>query len=154
FVGRDRELHAVASIFEECLEQPAARKVLVVGAPGIGKSRLRRELVRRIEASRPVEIWLGRGDAMSVGAPFSLIGPALFRAAGASAWEPLVLRRQRLVARVARNILSTEESARIAMFLGEVAGVSFSDDSSPELRAARGDPLLMADQIRRAFEDF
>jgi tetratricopeptide (TPR) repeat protein len=40
------------------------------------------------------------------------------------------------------------------MFLGELIGVPFDDDDAVELRAARADPQLMSDQIRRAFGHF
>ena len=33
-------------------------------------------------------------------------------------------------------------------------GASSTDDASVQLRAARADPMLMADQMRRAWEDF
>jgi tetratricopeptide (TPR) repeat protein len=42
---------------------------------------------------------------------------------------------------------------RVTEFLGEMVGVHFPDDTSVELRAARHDPVLMGDQIRRAWVD-
>src|SRR5262249_6309878 len=65
-VGRDRELGVLSCLFDECVSEPIARAVLVTGVEGIGKSRVRFELLRRIEASPPegarVEVWFGRGD--------------------------------------------------------------------------------------------
>jgi len=43
FVGRDRELSTLQAVFDECERERRARGV--TGPPGIGKSRLRRELV-------------------------------------------------------------------------------------------------------------
>src|SRR5262249_28044730 len=54
--------------------------------------------------------------------------------------------------RVARH-LPAKDVPRVAEFLGELAGVSFQDRESVELRAARHDPMLMGDQMLRAWQD-
>ncbi|HEX5059885.1 MAG TPA: AAA family ATPase, partial [Kofleriaceae bacterium] len=150
---RDRELGVLMGLFEEAVAEPMARAVLVTGVAGIGKSRVRYELLRRIKArEEPVEIWIGRGDPLHTGSPFGMIAPALRRAAGILDGEPVEVRRQKLRARVMRN--ASAEPTRTVMFLGELVGVPFPDDDSVELRAARQDALLMSDQVRRAFEHF
>src|SRR6185436_20268950 len=142
-----------AGLFEECVGEPIARAVLVTGPEGIGKSRVRYELLRRITArSEPIEIWIGRGEPMRAGSPFGMIAPALRRAAGILDGEPVDVSRRKLRARVLRN--ASTDLARTIAFLGELIGAPFPDDASIELRAARQDPLLMVDQIRRAFEHF
>src|SRR5262249_53393333 len=45
------------------------------------------------------------------------------------------------------------DETRAAAFLGELTGTPFPETSSEELSAARADPLLLGDQIRRAAED-
>ncbi|MEO8704370.1 MAG: protein kinase [Kofleriaceae bacterium] len=151
-VGRERELAMLSGLFDEVIAEPIARAVLVTGVEGIGKSRVRFELVRRI-AERPgerVEVWIGRGDPLRVGSPFGMIAPALRRACGIHDGEPVEIRRHKLRARVQRN--ASVELQRTTVFLGELIGAPFPDAESLELRAARADPLLMADQVRRAFE--
>jgi serine/threonine protein kinase/tetratricopeptide (TPR) repeat protein len=152
-VGRDRELGVLMGLFEEVVAEPMARAVLVTGAAGIGKSRVRHELLRRIKArEEPVEIWIGRGDPLGTSSPFGMIAPALRRAAGVLDGEPSEVRRQKLRARVMRN--ASSEPRRTIGFLGELVGIPFPDDEHVELRAARQDAQLMADQVRRAFEHF
>jgi len=152
-VGRDRELGVLMGLFEEAVAEPMARAVLVTGAAGIGKSRVRYELLRRIKGrDEPTEIWIGRGDPLRTGSPFGMIAPALRRAAGILDGEPIEVRRQKLRARVMRN--TSSEPRRTVVFLGELVGIPFPDDESVELRAARQDTQLMADQVRRAFEHF
>ncbi|MBX3231263.1 MAG: protein kinase [Labilithrix sp.] len=151
FVGRDRELSTLEALFEECANEPVARAVLVTGFPGAGKSRLVAEMMRQMQ--RPgVELWLARGDAMSQGSPFALALRLLRRGAGITGGEPLVVRQQKLRARVARHVAEADV-VRVTEFLGEVASIPFNDTDSVQLRAARQDVQLMGDQMRRAFCD-
>jgi tetratricopeptide (TPR) repeat protein len=101
----------------------------------------------------PVEVWIARGDPMSAGSPFGMIAQPIRRAAGMLEGEPLWVRQQKLRARASRT-LRGRDLARVTEFLGELIGVPFPDDQSVELRAARHDPMLMGDQMRRAFEDW
>ncbi len=48
FVGRDRELGCLTDVFETAVEGRRAQLVTIVGSPGLGKSRLVRELARRL----------------------------------------------------------------------------------------------------------
>jgi len=152
-VGRERELGVLTGLYEECIGEPIARAVTVVGAAGIGKSRVRVELLRRIHVlGEPVEVWIGRGDPLRAGSPYGMIAPALRRAAAILDGEPIELRRQKLRARVMRN--ASAPHVQTLVFLGEMIGVPFDEEELPQLRAARHDPLLMAEQIRQAFVHF
>jgi len=99
----------LAGLFDECVAEPMARAVVVTGAAGVGKSRVRYELVKRLgeRAGERPEIWIGRGDPLRAGTPYGLIAPALRRAAGIRDGEPAEIQRQKLRARVMRNA-STE----------------------------------------------
>ncbi len=152
FVGREREISTLIGTFEECIDEPIARAVLVTGQAGAGKSRMASEVLRRVGEIAGVETWLARGDPMSEGSPFSLLARLVRRAAGISGAETLVVRQQKLRARVGRHIPEAEV-ARVAEFLGEIASVHFQDGNSVQLRAARQDAMLMGDQMRRAFCD-
>lgn len=156
FVGRDRELGALTAIFDECNDEGVARAALVTGFPGSGKSRLVTEFLAWLKPqdsnSRRIETWIARGDAMSEGSSFALVARFLRRSAGITGSEPLIVRQQKLRARVARNV-AEPDVARVTEFLGETASIPFSDVQSVQLRAARQDPILMGDQMRRAFCD-
>jgi tetratricopeptide (TPR) repeat protein len=154
FVGRDRELDSLLAVFDESAAEPVARVVLVTASAGFGKSRLAHELVRKVR-ERPVhaEIWSARGDPMSEGSPFSMLGQTIRHAAGVLDGEPHVVRQQKLRARLGRH-LEGEQLSRVAEFLGELVGTRFADQSSVQLRAARHDAMLMGDQMRRAWEDW
>ncbi|HEX7603891.1 MAG TPA: hypothetical protein VF316_19870 [Polyangiaceae bacterium] len=77
----------------------------------------------------------------------------LRQAAAIDPSEPLETSRVRLRARLSRH-LPAGDVQRVADFLGEMIGVRFPDDDRVQLRAARQDPMLMGDQMRRAWEAF
>jgi tetratricopeptide (TPR) repeat protein len=153
-VGRAEELRRLEELFEGCVRGPAARAVVVRAAPGTGKSRLLDELLGRIRAAREgVTVWSARGDSMRRRASFGLLGQLVRRTSALHEDEPLDLRRQKLAARVARFV-SEPLQRRVSEFLGELVGTPFPAEESVQLRAARQEPMLMGDQIRRAWIDF
>jgi tetratricopeptide (TPR) repeat protein/predicted Ser/Thr protein kinase len=154
-VGRDRELRMLVDLLAECVEEPCARVVLVTAGPGVGKTRLRQELAARVRAQhgKAVDIWIARGDPMRSGAPFGLLTQVLRREARLADGEPVSDRRRKIAALVARRVREADRP-RVAEFLGELVGAPFPDAGREQLRAARQDPILMGDQMRRAWVDF
>ncbi|MBW2523453.1 MAG: protein kinase [Deltaproteobacteria bacterium] len=163
FVGRAREMRNLEATFEECVDEPVARAVLVTGRPGSGKSRLRYEFLRRLKArgtviddegeERSFAIWMSRGDPMSVGAAFGMLKPLVQQAIGARGGESVELGRKLLQKRLESRAADADR-ARIAEFLGELIGTPFEEEHSVQLRVARDDPMVMGDQMLRAFEDW
>jgi predicted ATPase len=153
-VGRDRELALLVATFEECVSEPMARLVLLTAPAGIGKSRVRYELMQRLVATgRPYELLIGRGDPMSAGAPFAMLAQALRRVAGIIDDEPVLVRFRKLRARVLRHV-PAEHAEHVTEFLAELVGAAQPNEGSVQLRAARQDPLLMGDQMLRACQTF
>jgi tetratricopeptide (TPR) repeat protein len=146
-VGREHEVALLTATFARCAEDRAAKAVIVTAASGMGKSRLRYELLRRLrEEGRPAEVLFGQGDPMSAGSAFAMLGHALRRASGIRDDEPLEVRRDKLRARVAR--FGGPDAARVAEHLGELVGVPAPASPAPH------DPTRTSDQIRRAWEAF
>ncbi len=153
-VGRERELRTLGAIVDECIRGPVAQAVLVTGPAGVGKSRVRYELIRSLAGrGDPMEVWVGRGDPMRAGSPFGIVAHALRETAGILEGEPLDVQQRKLRARVSRHVKS-EDQTRVAEFLGELLGFPVTRDLSVQLQAARRDAVLMGDQIRQAWEDF
>jgi hypothetical protein len=157
-VGRDWELGALAGIFDECIDEPEARVVIVTAAAGMGKSRLGAEFIGRVQHRDPrVAIWVSRGDSLRAGSTLDLLAQALRGALGLHGGEPLAERQARIRRRVADHVPAAEHG-RVAGFLGELVAAPFSDDgpdpASAALRAARQDAQLMSEQMRRAWMDF
>jgi tetratricopeptide (TPR) repeat protein len=149
YVGREREMAMLETVFAESVAGGAAHAVLVTAPPGAGKSRLCHEFVKR---RGDVTLLAARGDPMRAGSPFSLIAPALRRAAGVRSGDPAGHARRAFAARVGDRVPAAD-AGRVARFLGELVGLPFPDEDV-QLAAARQDAVLMGDQMRRAWEDF
>ena len=150
-VGRDSELGILEAIFDGCASEPMAGAALVTGPSGAGKSRLFRELEARLSRrTERTEVLIGRGDALG-GSPYGMIADAIQRAAGIRDGEPIAARQRKLAWWVGRR-LSGPTAARATAFLGEMTSTPFPDDVDEALRAARGDPMLMGDSMRAAWE--
>jgi serine/threonine protein kinase/tetratricopeptide (TPR) repeat protein len=149
-VGRRRELAAVVALAEECFEESEARGVLVVGEPGIGKSRLRREFERRL-AERglgPAVHLRARGDAMSAGAPFSMLARLLIDAADIGGAAAPSAKARKLRTRLSRQ-LPADELERVLLYLAEL--VAPIEQPPDELAVAREDAALMRQRIEAAW---
>ncbi len=153
FVGRDRELAMLRGLFEQSADEPVARAALVLGEAGIGKTRLRCELVRVVrEVDARASVYVARGDPIGAGAPFGMLGEIVLAAAGCLPGEAIEARRGKIREHVARAVPAAD-ARRIAWFLGEIAGTPL-DDPDPELDLARGDAVLLGEQARRAVLDW
>jgi eukaryotic-like serine/threonine-protein kinase len=141
FVGRGEELARVEAEVASALGGEGSRVVELTGPAGIGKTRLSLEVVRRIDER--VAMWRARGDPLGDARPLHVAAELVRSAFGSSA----ALRRH------ARRVFSGRDARRVAAFLGELVGSPPGRDEPLEMRAARQDPLLMADQVRRAFLD-
>lgn len=153
-MGRDPELVLLDSQLASCIEYSEPRVTLITASPGVGKSRLRHEFLLRLEKRvRPVTLLMGRGDMMSAGAAYAILRTAIHNLCGISGSEPLGTMRDRLRVRLSRHIAAADQS-RIILFVGELCNIPFSDEGQPMLQAARQDPKIMRDSLRRALLDF
>src|SRR5262249_52821341 len=135
-----------------CIEERSPRAVLVVGPPGMGKTRLRHELMRRVQDAE-LRVLVGLGDPIRTTSSYGLLGGALARLCGLRAEAPPVENRAVLEERVGRHMPAAER-LRAAVFLGELCGVRFPGDTLPELRGAQRDPRAMARFIEQAWVAF
>jgi hypothetical protein len=151
FVGRDEELALLEATLTECIDTGVARAVLVTGAPGIGKSRLRAEFVQRA-LGRGATVMVAQADPVAAGSALVLCRRLLRHAAGLDQTDERSP-AARLREFVATRFASTE-AGRIGDFLGELLGLPSATEPSAQLRAARNDPRLMAEWLRRSFIDW
>ena len=179
-VGRKRELMAMATAFHECVLESVAQALLFIGPAGSGKSRLAGEAVKQFRAadSRPC-VFLARGDSMRAGSPFGMLGQLVRSAMNLDSSDSVERQRQTITAHVAELLQEASrppghwarydsgrhslpglradlasDTERLAVFLGELAGVAFPDTGHLQLGEARSDARLMHDQLRRAWHDW
>jgi predicted ATPase len=123
--------------------------VLVTGPAGQGKSRVRYEFLRR---HADVPCLIARADPLRTDV-LAMLALAVRQAAGVATGDAPDVRRARLAAHVGRELPQVDRK-RVTEFMGELCGVPFDDQDSVQLRAARADPVLMADQLRGALVDW
>jgi hypothetical protein len=159
YVGRERELELLAFQLRSCAAESVARGMLVLAPSGVGKSRLWLEFLRRVEDQEErVTVLLGRGDPMHGNSAYSLLGQVLLEhcqldqatGPGPGTPGPGDDRRRRFAEVVGRRVAERDRQ-QVVEFLGEICGLPFPDDHSPQLRAARQDPRFMSDQVTAAW---
>ncbi len=175
-VGREPELALLELHLQRCVDESKAHALVVVAPPGVGKSRLRHEFLRRIDRGemgggdpaglaggaggkaprgidgRDCQILIGRGDPVSAGSPYGLLAQALRLLCEIQLGDATDAAQSKLRARVAVHVAPADVD-RVTEFLGELCGIPFPDEGRTLLRAARADPKVMSDQVGRAFVD-
>lgn len=124
-VGRERELGALASALEEARDGRGLM-VAVVGEPGIGKSRLTLEMIRRAEADGFASAWTSsRSYASAV--PYHLVGQLLSQLLGRTDEDAP---RTEAALRAAGTGADDETITTWARVLDDVLGVAPEDASA------------------------
>ncbi|WP_437915392.1 protein kinase [Sorangium sp. So ce302] len=153
YVGRARELRSLLDLVEESFTEQRAAVALGTAAAGVGKSRLRHELVQALRPRHPeLVLGVGSGDSIGAGSAFAMLAGSLRGALGIAAGEAPEAQREKL-ARAVGQLFAGEQQQRVACFLGELLGVPLAD-GGPMVRAARQDPAHMADRIQEAYLDY
>src|SRR5262249_47499190 len=121
-VGREAELGLLESLLTGCIEESQARVVLITAPPGIGKSRLRHEFLRRVEKrSDPVTVLLGRGELLNAGAAYGMVARTIRKLCEISGSEAPVVQQERLRQRILQHVPAKEQESTF-LFLGELCG--------------------------------
>jgi class 3 adenylate cyclase len=122
-VGRDRELSHLQETFDRAVTERACRLVTVLGAPGIGKSRLAGEFIDRLEGQATV--LRGRCLPYGEGITYWPVAEVVREAAAVTEADP----PDDVAARIAALLGGHEEAGTIAERLGSVLGLT--DTSAP-----------------------
>ena len=134
FVGRDPELAQVLSAFDRAMGDSTPVLISITGPPGIGKSRLRREVLARITARKDApRVVLQRSEAYgkrhALGAAADMLRALLNLSKGVSTDE---------AERAIVDELGPETRAEVTAQNREIIGRLLSDQALPEGIDARG----------------
>ncbi|HET6816219.1 MAG TPA: adenylate/guanylate cyclase domain-containing protein [Mycobacteriales bacterium] len=153
FLGRERELRIVKDALHACVEQRRARLVSVVGAAGVGKSRLRWELFKYVDGLIDLILWhtgrcLPYGDGVTYWALAEIVRARLDIAEQESPEEVA----SKLEAGLERWISSAADRDFLRPRLGVLLGIGDASLSREELfagwrlwfeRLTEHDPVLL-----------
>ena len=143
-VGRDRELGLLLSIWQEATSNRHPHLVTVLGPPGIGKSRLQRELSQRVQSDGAAVL---RGRCLPYGerAAYGAFTQMVQAMAGIYENDPAESAREKLSA-LTRRLVPTNEVEEVTRYISLLIGL---DVDQP---ARDRDYLLFA--ARRLLECF
>jgi class 3 adenylate cyclase/S1-C subfamily serine protease len=167
FVGREDELSGLQALFDEATDTRAPRFALVVGEPGIGKSRLLAEFARRLSDLPHVVTWReGRCLPFGSGVTFWALSEIVRDAAGILESDGVA----RAEARLESVLPHTRDRDRMRSRLRPLLGLEAEEASREENIAAwrefleglaASDPAVVvvqdlhwADEALLAFMDF
>ena len=130
-VGRVRELEALVGSFDRARGDREPQLVTLVGAPGIGKSRLVAELFARLDAS-PDIVWWRQGRALPYGdgVSFWALGEMVKAQAGVQENDPLEVAREKVWASVESAVVE-DDRAWIAQHLLPLVGGEQLEGAGP-----------------------
>jgi serine/threonine protein kinase len=151
-VGREKELRFIEGAIDECCEDKAPHMVVLTGAQGVGKSRVRREVIARITDRPGLIVALARADLGTPLSAFAVIKQWIFATHGLQHTGNAEQQWARFVAAVRPVCAATEakDPDTLVAFLGELVGVS-SEPQHLAVRDARERPETMWAQLRLAF---
>ncbi len=138
---RDRELDALEDLCLESCQQQHSAAGLVVGKAGIGKSRLRYELLQRLSGwDEPPTVLIAQSDPILACIPLGLIAQALRSHAGIERGADGDTPRRTVAAWT--RALDVANDELVCELLGVAASVE------PELALARAEPSVMAARMK------
>jgi tetratricopeptide (TPR) repeat protein len=150
-VGRAVEMADLQRAYQRAHDNRHTCTVTLVGAPGIGKTRLVREflLLRAREGGSPIRVF--RGAARDGGPAYEVFARVLRARFGiVEGMDPEAAKAQ-VRAQVAA-VLEDRKVGDVAYFLGQLLDLRFQD--SPLIKALEGDPQPMAAMRRAVIKNF
>jgi predicted ATPase len=125
FVGRDRELRLVKELFHETADDGTARLLSIVGAAGMGKSRLAWEFEKYIDGLVETVYWhRGRCLAYGEGVAYWALADMVRMRARITEDEPAETAVPKLAEAIAEAVSDPEERAFVAPRLQHLLGLT------------------------------
>ena len=145
-VGRQPEMRVLEEALHDVTRRGVCRIVTIIGAAGVGKTRLVRDFLLRMRTSEPKPPRVFRGSAREGGAAYEVFARVLRARFGiVEGLDPEAAKAQ--VRTHVATVLEDRKIGDVVYFLGQLLDLSFFD--SPLIKAVEGDPQQLR-QLRRA----
>ena len=158
-VGREDEVQFLTALYRRMKDSRKHHLVTVIGAAGVGKTRLVEEVLTSLGGlPEPPQVLLGRCPAYGEGLTYWPIAEMLKQECGIMDSDPTAVTNDKLEAgilRVCGPLLGPEKSRALHVELAPVLGLKVPErpTSLPETREA-GDPRMSGDALLRALRTF
>ncbi len=154
-IGRDVELGLIASVYLRAVQQRRARVVTILGAPGVGKTRLAREFIAGASHETPLaaQAQVGRCALYGEGITFWPLAEILRDFCGITPATPPDEARALIATHVAAALQAAgrrDDPATIALYLGYTVGLE-TVERQTQLAT---DTRTLQDGITRAWRGF
>ena len=163
-VGRDQELDLLRRLYQQTRRERAVQLLTIVGEPGIGKSRLVRELLRFVDEQSELVVWRqGRCLPYGDGITFWALGEIVKAQAGVLESDDAAVVTAKLEAAIAALFADKDErewlQLRLAPLLGLAGGATAPTEQAEqftawrrflEAMAARGPLILVVEDLHWA----
>ena len=127
-VGRDREISAIASALESARASGRVHASLIVGAPGVGKSRVLHEGIETLREREPgAEVWFAKADKESRETTLGILRDLVRQACSVGPSDDAETEWRAIVERVRKERLDGTDATRIASDLALLAGALGQD---------------------------
>ena len=148
-MGRVSEMRQLERAYGLARERGETHAVTVVGATGVGKTRLVRDFLVKVRAGEPPRVY--RGAARETGATFEAFARVLRARFGIVEGMDSEAAKAQIRAQAA-TVLEDKKVGDVIYFLGQLLDLDFMD--SPLIRAIEGDPLQLKSMRRAVIKGF
>src|SRR5439155_1204518 len=124
-VGRDHELALIQMMWERATQARQPHLVSIVGAAGIGKSRLASEVGTMVERSSGRVVW-GRSLPYEQQTPYHAAGQMIRTVAGVFENDPVEIARAKLFA-LSESLFEAEEATSSTRYLSLLLGLGLDE---------------------------
>ncbi len=125
FVGRDDELEILIRVWDRAVDASRPHLVTILGPAGIGKTRLGRELSRRVETTGGVALW-GRSLPYEERSPYRAAGQIIRKVANIYENDGVDVARAKLAGAVS-SLFPAAEADEATRYLSVVLGLGLDE---------------------------
>ena len=154
-VGREREIASIGSALLRARADGRVRASVLVGPPGIGKSRVLHEAIERLrQADVGAEVWFAKADPLSGTVPLGMVRDLVRHACSVGAEDDAAAERRAIFERIRGERLEPVQALRIANDLASLSGEVAAEHTGDNPDLMEHEAAAQGDRVLVAFQDF